>query len=176
VDHQWPSTRRIMLHKLSKDINIIFDIIRHMNYRLDTTRAHFIGSLGAFSKLWNVSVSLVISVSPSVRPTLCPSVRMEQLDSHWTDLHNIGFWVFFENLSREYRLHWNCRRRISTLQEGQCTLTTSRWAVLIMRNLSDKFTEKNQTTHFYVRKVFPKTALFMRKCEKLETERPQMTI
>jgi len=32
-----------------------------------------------------------------------PSVRMYQRGSHWTDLHEIRYWGFYENLSR------NCR-------------------------------------------------------------------
>jgi len=36
----------------------------------------------AFSKLRKATISVVMSVGLSVRP----SVRMEQLDSHWTDL------------------------------------------------------------------------------------------
>ena len=41
--------------------------------------------LGAFAKLRKAAISFVMSVRPSVRP----SVRMEQLGSHWTDFHEI---------------------------------------------------------------------------------------
>ena len=41
--------------------------------------------LGAFAKLRKVTVSFVMSVCP----TVCVSVRVEQLGSHWTDLHEI---------------------------------------------------------------------------------------
>ena len=37
--------------------------------------------LGAFRKLRKTTISFVMSV--------CPYVRMEQLDSHWTDFHDI---------------------------------------------------------------------------------------
>jgi len=37
--------------------------------------------LGSFAKLLEVTISLVMSVFPSI--------RMEQLGSHWTDFHEI---------------------------------------------------------------------------------------
>ena len=37
--------------------------------------------LGTFAKLGKATISFVMSV--------CPSVRMEQLGSHWTDFHEI---------------------------------------------------------------------------------------
>jgi hypothetical protein len=43
--------------------------------------------LGAFAKLRNVTISFVMSV--------CPSVRMEQLGSHWTDIHEIWYLCVF---------------------------------------------------------------------------------
>jgi len=41
--------------------------------------------LGAFAKLRKSTISFVMSVSLSVRP----SIRMEQLGSHWSDFHDI---------------------------------------------------------------------------------------
>jgi len=52
--------------------------------------------LGAFPKLRKVAVSFVLSV--------CPSVRVEQLGSHWTDFQEI-LRVFFANLSRKFKFH-----------------------------------------------------------------------
>jgi hypothetical protein len=37
--------------------------------------------LGSFAKLHNANIGFVMST--------CPSVRMEQLGSHWTDFHEI---------------------------------------------------------------------------------------
>ena len=42
---------------------------------------------------------LLASSCPSVRP----SVRMEQMGSHWTDIHEIL--VFFFNMSRKFVFH-----------------------------------------------------------------------
>jgi len=41
----------------------------------------------AFTKLPKATTSLVMSVRPSA--------RMEQLDSHWTDSHEISYWSIF---------------------------------------------------------------------------------
>jgi hypothetical protein len=40
------------------------------------------------------TVSFVMSV--------CPSVIMEQIGSHWTDFVKFSVWIFFENLSRKF--------------------------------------------------------------------------
>ena len=53
--------------------------------------------LSAFATLRKATISVVMSVSPSVRP----SVRMEQLASYWTDFYEIcykSFLICRENL------------------------------------------------------------------------------
>ena len=72
----------------------------------------------------------------------CPSVRMEQLGSHWSYFHEIfNIWVFFEKKrnSREYfKLHSNLTRITGTLHEYQCTFSIILRSVLLrMRNVSD---------------------------------------
>ena len=50
--------------------------------------------LGAFPKLRKSTISLVMSV--------CPSVRMEYLGCHWTDFHEILYLgIFFSKVFRE---------------------------------------------------------------------------
>jgi len=50
--------------------------------------------LGEFAKLLRAIMSIVMSV--------CPSVRMETLDSHWTDFHDVLYWnIFFFRKSIE---------------------------------------------------------------------------
>jgi hypothetical protein len=53
--------------------------------------------LGAFAKLRKTASSFVVSVRPSV--------RMEQLGSHWTDFHEKWHLSIFENLSRIFKCH-----------------------------------------------------------------------
>jgi hypothetical protein len=47
------------------------------------------------AKLRSVNISFIMSVCLSVSPYVCPSVRMEQLRSHWTDFNEI--WFLFIN-------------------------------------------------------------------------------
>jgi len=58
--------------------------------------------LGAFAKLRKATVSFVMSVCPSVLPPVCMPVRMEQLDSQWTDFHenlcSSAFWKSLEKI------------------------------------------------------------------------------
>jgi len=49
--------------------------------------------LGASAKLRKSTVSFVMSV------------RVEQLGSHWTDFREFGVVVFFEILSKNFKLH-----------------------------------------------------------------------
>ena len=41
---------------------------------------------------------------------VCPSVRMEQLASQWTDFHEILYLKVFSNLSRKFKFHLNPTR------------------------------------------------------------------
>jgi hypothetical protein len=45
--------------------------------------------LGPFAKLRKANISLVMPVCLCVCPSVYPSVRMEQLGSHWTDFREI---------------------------------------------------------------------------------------
>ena len=56
---------------------------------------YFLFVLGAFPKLRKATISFVVSVRPSVRPSVCLSVRTEQLGSHWTDFDKIGYLSIF---------------------------------------------------------------------------------
>ena len=49
--------------------------------------------LGALAKLLKETISFVMSV--------CLSIRMEQLDSHWTDFDEIFYLFFFSKVGQE---------------------------------------------------------------------------
>jgi len=55
------------------------------NFKLGVILRKVLGNLesylGVFAKFRKVTISFVVSV--------CPSVRMEQLSSHWADFHEI---------------------------------------------------------------------------------------
>jgi len=51
--------------------------------------------LGLFVKLWKVSIIFIIQVS------VCPSVCMQQLGSHWMDFHEILYLsIFFKSFMK----------------------------------------------------------------------------
>ena len=113
---------------------------------------------GAFAKLWKASTSFVMS--------LCPSVGMEQLGSHWTDFHVICNWVFCEKLSRKLQFHQNLTRIRGTLHDDKYTFFfISRSFLPRMRNVSDKRCRETQNTHF-VFSVFFKSCRLWNNVEK----------
>jgi hypothetical protein len=63
-------------------------IVRILKY---INSVHALSFLGAFAKLRKATINFVISFCPAV----CPSARMEQLDSHWTDCHEILYLSIF---------------------------------------------------------------------------------
>jgi hypothetical protein len=71
--------------------------------------------LGTLAKLRKVTTVSSRHVCPSVRP----SVRMEQLSSNWIDFMKFDTWVFFENPSRTFKIHYNLTRITNTLHEDQ---------------------------------------------------------
>jgi len=50
---------------------------------------------GAITKLRKATIRFVMYACVSERPSLCPSVRMGQLCSHWTDLKEIRYLSIF---------------------------------------------------------------------------------
>ena len=88
--------------------------------------------LDVFAELWKVTVSFDMSIRPSVW-------------SHWTDVHEI--WVFFENLSRKCKFHYNLITITEDLQEDICTFMVSCWILFKMRNVSYESCRENQNTH-----------------------------
>ena len=70
----------------------------HAFYVYEVMEAWLHSFLGAFTKLRNATVSFVMSVRTSVRP----SARMEQLGCHWTDFDEIWYLgFFFSKICRE---------------------------------------------------------------------------
>ena len=74
--------------------------------------------------------------------------------SKWNNLAHTGeifmkfdIWLFFENLSRKFKFHWNLTRIMNTLPEDVCIIVIiSPWILLRMRNVSDKSCSENQNT------------------------------
>ena len=75
----------------------------------------------------------------SVSVFASPSIRMEQLDSHWTDGHEILYSSIFQNPVEKHQVLLNSDKNTLTLQEDLCTfMTVSRLILLRMRNIADK--------------------------------------
>jgi hypothetical protein len=56
-------------------------------------KSHFL----SVRKLRKVTISIVMYVCPSFSSSVRPSVRMEQLCSHWTNFHEICYVNIFRN-------------------------------------------------------------------------------
>ena len=69
--------------------------------------------LGAFAKLRKATISFVISVCLSVRP----SVRMEQLGSHWTHCHGIQYLSIYRGPVEKIQVSLKSDVNTGTLQE-----------------------------------------------------------
>jgi hypothetical protein len=101
---------------------------------------------------------------------VCPSVRIEQFVSHWTDFHEIRYLsIFRKKEKKKVKLHSNLTRITGTLHEDQCAFLIISCSVLLrMRNVSDKSCTENKNTHFVVGNFFsPKIVPFMRLCGKI---------
>ena len=57
---------------------------------------NFLQYSGAFAKLRKATICFVMSVRPSVRPSVC----VEQLRSHWTEFYEIWYLSFFSKIFR----------------------------------------------------------------------------
>jgi hypothetical protein len=65
--------------------------------------------------------------------------------------------VFFENLTKKFKINSNPTRITGTLHEALCTfMTISRWILLRMINVSDKNCRASKNTHFTFNNFFRK--------------------
>jgi hypothetical protein len=136
--------------------------------------------LGAFAKFRKAAISFVTSVCPSVRP--CGTIRLLLDGLSWNFIFEY-FWKICWKFSRRYGITavvcvilqnsadfvfiaveaWKHARITGTFHEDLCTFVIkSRWSLLRMRIIPDKFVDKNQNTHFMFNNFFPKIVLFMR--------------
>ena len=111
---------------------------------------------GAFVKLRNATISFVMCV--------CPSLRMEQLVSHWTDFHEIWYLSIFRKSVEKIQVSLISNKNNSgTLLEDHYTfLIVSRSVLLRMKNVSDKRCRETRKTHFIFNNSFPKITPFIR--------------
>jgi hypothetical protein len=83
----------------------------------------------------------------SIRP--CMSVRMEQPGSHWTDFDEIWYLRLFRKSVEKTKVSLQSDKNNGHFHKDVFTfMTTSRWILLRMRNVSNKSCRKNQNTCF----------------------------
>jgi len=90
--------------------------------------------------------------------SVCPSVRMQQLGSHWTEFYGILYLRFFspEIPSRKSKFHSSLLKLTGSLHEDLCTFVIISSSVpLRMRNVSDKICRENQKNYFTYIHFFP---------------------
>jgi hypothetical protein len=98
----------------------------------------------------------------SLRPSVRPSVHMEELGSQ--------FWIFlkyyilscFRKCIDKIQVSLKSNKNGGTAQEGLCTFSIIYSWILRLRNVSDKLFSKNHNTHFIFSNLFPKIVLFVR--------------
>jgi len=105
--------------------------------------------LGAFAKLWKAAISFVMSVRLSA--------RMEQLGSHWTDFHEIWYFIIFRKYVEKIQVSLKAdnNKRYFTWRPMYFFII-SRSFLLRMRNVSGKKCREIQNTHFVFSNFFPR--------------------
>jgi hypothetical protein len=88
--------------------------------------------------------------------SVCPFVRVEQLESHWTDFYKkkLMFRFFFQNMSRKIKVSLKSEKKTGTSREDVFAfMTICHWILLRIRNVLDKTVEKIKT-HILLSKLF----------------------
>jgi hypothetical protein len=106
-----------------------------------------------------------------------PSVRMEQLSSHLSDIVKFDIWVFLQYLSIKFKFYSNRARMKVTLLEDQYTFSIiSRSVLFRMKTISDKSCREIRTTHFILNNFFNRAFYEIVWKNIIERGRPQRTI
>jgi hypothetical protein len=111
--------------------------------------------LGALSQ--NCEIRLLVSSHLFV----CPSVRIRQLCSRWTDFNEIWYLNIIENLSRNSSF-FTIRKNNGYFSEVLCTYMISLWILFRITDVSDKRPRENDKTHFMFNKLFDVISLWFR--------------
>jgi len=75
--------------------------------------------------------------------SVCPSVRMEQLGSHWADIHESWYWCTLWKFVHNVQFSFTSSQNSGYITwRPNYVFIISRSVILRMRNVSDKFAEK----------------------------------
>ena len=81
--------------------------------------------------------------------SVCPSI-LEQLGSHWTDIHEILYLIIFRKSVERTQVWLKFDKNTGTLRENLSTfMIIARWILLRLRNVSNKSCRKNKTHILY---------------------------
>jgi hypothetical protein len=116
--------RRIFIFNRVMDVVWIGLILKH---------SFLLVVLDAFENLWKAIISFVMSVRPSV--------RMEQLGSHWMGFHVIWYLSSFRKNVENIQVSLKSDNHSAYFTK----MSLPRWILLRMRNVSDKFVAKIKT-------------------------------
>ena len=128
--------------------------------------------------LKTIDIKFVFYSSTIFVMSVCLSVRMEQIRSHWGDFHGILHLGIFTKLCREDSSVIKMRQITGILHEDQYTF----WSYLALcfswiGNVWDRLCRENQNTHFMCSNVFTKIGLLEGKQKvTLKSYKPQTTI
>jgi hypothetical protein len=125
--------------------------------------------LGVSEKLRKETNSFVMSV----RLCVCPSVRMEQIDSNWADVHEILNLIIVRKFVEKIQTLKPDNNSRYSAGRPNCVLIIFHSFLLRMRNVSNKRSTKVQNTH----SMFSNYFLYktVRK-SNAQPDRPQMTM
>ena len=103
---------------------------------------------------------------------------MEQLCSHWTDIHESWCLSVFLFSFKRIQVSLKSDKIVSALQEDQCTFLIISHSVLLgIKNLSDKSCRENQNMHFMFYTCFFNHAVYEIMWKNIvELGRLQMTV
>jgi hypothetical protein len=105
--------------------------------------------LGAFAKLRNATISFVMSV--------CPSVCMEQLGSHWKDLHEIYYLGICRESVQKIQVSLKCDKNNGYFTwKPTHIFVIPRFFILKIRNVSYKIVEEIKTPILFSATYFRK--------------------
>jgi hypothetical protein len=116
-----------------------------------------------YARLQNCEKRLLASsYLPFVCPSVCLSVRMEQLGSHWTDFHEIWYFSIFRKYVEEIQVSLKSdNNKVYFTWPNILFLSYLTQFFLEWEMLETKIVEKNQNTHFMFSNFFPKIVPFM---------------
>jgi hypothetical protein len=89
------------------------------------------------------------------KATLCPSVRLEHIGSHWTDFVKFDVLALIESMMRKFKFHYIRARIAGALREDQYTfMIISRSFLCRMRNVPGGGCRENHNTPFMLNNFF----------------------